>query len=193
MASNGSGSRATGLSAASVELLFRTFARRWNHKWARVNEDAKARSLWLRDLQVLGVGDVQLLVGLDKSTALEWPPCPKEFADLCKPTLADFGLPAPPAAFREAVAEAAKNEGQCWSHGAVRHAALSVGFYELSHLGEKQLRPLFEQAYRLSCEAVMAGVALPAIPKVLVRERQLASVETARREVEKMRKILGVR
>ena len=197
-ASSGSESRkpANELSPASVETLFRTFGRRWSHKWEKTNADPKARALWLHDLRTLGVDDEVVRVGLTRSAALDWPPSPAEFAALCKPTPEDLGIPALESAYREAmdIACRRKRREDC-SHAVVWHALIESG--DLGHMPEDKGRKAFEYTYRVSVDMAMRGEPLRAIPKALPKpedaqpsytEEQLAAArERAMAAIDAMR------
>lgn len=145
------------LSANAIVTMFKTFARRWPHKWEKTNVDPKAPPLWKRDLQALGVTDSLLNRGLHKSGALEWPPCPAEFAALCHPTTEELGLPDMDTAYRRACVSN-------WTHPAIYEAAKRIGTFEIRCMPESKSRPLFERTYRAVCAEVMAGATFE-IPK----------------------------
>lgn len=158
------------LSPADVELLFRTFSRRFGSRWDRTFEDDKARALWRRDLVALGVTDALLKVGLRRSVTFSWPPSPAEFAALCVLE----GLPDWEEAYRLA------SESR-WAHPVVYEAARRVGVYELRSLPESRTRGAFEKAFKAVCSAWARGErfevpvvpALPQVPNSASREEAL--------------------
>lgn len=172
-----------------MELLFRTFSRRWPTKWARVFSDKAARSVWKRDLELLGVDARALELALDRSVRMEWPPSPEEVRQLGNPTPADLGLPDETDAYREAVraAQPGKSAPHSWSHPAVQRAAAEVGPWELLQWPESRSRPLFSRAYAVMVRRVTDGddLSMP-VPKALparaeFTEEQQALLERGRR------------
>lgn len=176
---------APGLSADSIEVLFKTFARRWSHRWEKTFTDPKARAVWKRDLIVLGVTDRLMGAGLHKSAALEWPPSPAEFAALCHPTAAELGLPDLDTAYRRACMSS-------WTHPAIYEAAKRIGTFEIRSMPESKSRPLFERAYKAVCAEVLAGATFE-VPKRKALEHRPAPAkrETALAELEKIKNMLG--
>lgn len=179
--SESSSSSSATLSAESVELVFRTFARRWVHKWEKVNADQKARALWLRDLRALGVNDENVRLGLHRSASLEWPPSPAEFAALCKPTPADLGIPDLEAAWREAldIACGRKSREAC-SHAVVWHALGHAG--DIGRMPEEKGRKAFDYAYGKAVDMAMAGESLREIPKALPKPEDATVTPEQRRK-----------
>lgn len=173
------------LSLGSIETLFKTFGRRWSHKWEKTFTSREARDLWLHDLQALGVTDELLTRGLHKSAALEWPPSPAEFAALCHPTPADLGLPDTDTAYRHACVSH-------WSHPAVYEAAKRIGTFEIRSWPESKSRPLFERAYRNVCSEVMAGATFETPKRAQLAHNPVpARREVAQAAIEKLKSIVG--
>jgi len=154
------------LADASILTVFKTFARRWSHKFEKTNSDPAARDVWLADLRALGVTDDNLPIGLSRSAGLEWPPSPAELAALCKPRPEDLGIPPLEAAWSEAIDMACgrKLAGQC-SHPVVWHAYYEAG--DIGHMNEDKGRKVFEYAYSQAVGMALAGEALAPIPKSL--------------------------
>lgn len=173
------------LSADPIEVLFKTFARRWSHRWEKTFTDPKARALWKRDLQALGVTDWLMGVGLHKSASLEWPPSPAEFAALCHPTAEDLGLPDIDTAYRRACVSS-------WTHPAIYEAAKRVGTFEIRSMPESKSRPLFERAYKAVCAEVLAGAVFE-VPKRTALQHKPAPArrEVAMEHLAKMKSIVG--
>lgn len=73
------------MSVRTVELIFRTFARRYTNRWVVNFDDVAARELWRNDLSRVGVTDQQVVEGLKLSVKLKWPPSPGEFIPFCLP------------------------------------------------------------------------------------------------------------
>lgn len=173
------------LSADSIETLFKTFARRWSHRWDKTFTDPKARALWRRDLHALGVTDGLIGIGLHKSASLEWPPSPAEFAALCHPTAEELGLPDIDAAYRRACVSN-------WTHPAIYEAAKRIGTFEIRSMPESKSRPLFERAYKAVCAEVLAGAVFE-VPKrpAIQHKPKPARREVAMEYLAKMKNIVG--
>ena len=173
------------LSADSIETLFKTFARRWSHRWEKTFTDPKARALWKHDLQALGVTDKIIGSGLHKSAALEWPPSPAEFAALCHPTAAELGLPDLDTAYRHACVSN-------WSHPVVYEAAKRVGTFEIRSMPESKSRPMFERAYKSVCAEVLAGATFE-VPKRTAIQHKPSPVrkEVALAHIAKLKELVG--
>lgn len=191
-ATNGSAGRGS-VSHEGVELLFRTFARRFGYRWRQQFEDLKARSLWMRDLRAAGLGDADLRFGLERSAELKWPPSTGEFIELCKPSLEAFGLPAFEDAYLEAW-RACGRPGHKWSHPAVGHAAAAVtwraDFGGFRSHGD--MRAQFRYHYDLLCRRVLQGEDLDApMPQPLPERVHQRTPEASRKGIERLRAALG--
>lgn len=194
---NGSQSEeAACLADQSIVTLFKTFGRRWSHKWEKTNADPKARAVWLHDLRQLGVNDNNIRAGLSKSAALEWPPSPAEFAALC---LAVPGLPSADDAWAEAlpIARRWKRPHEC-SHPAVYHALSQVVNYNM--IDEETLHKRFVRNYERVCADLAAGKDLAPIAQPLPRPEDVqtnydpAEVSAARdRALAEIDRMLGRR
>lgn len=79
------------------------------------------------------------------------------FRELCRCSPADFGLPDPVTAMREACNAPFPKDRHQWSHPAVYLAACAVGWYDMQNRTERELLPLFERAYEAMVRRVMAG------------------------------------
>lgn len=173
------------LSADSIETLFKTFARRWSHRWEKTFTDSKARALWMHDLRALAVTDQLLTKGLHKSATLSWPPSPAEFAALCHPTEAELGLPDIDTAYRNASVSR-------WSHPVVYEAARRVGTFEIRNWSESKGRPLFERAFKTVCAEWMAGARFEAPRRQALEHKPVpAGRETALEHLRRMRELVG--
>ena len=71
------------LSEHYIELIFRTFARRFTHRWKINHDDLLARHLWHRDLSREEITDAMVVDGLKACTKLKWPPSIGEFIEFC--------------------------------------------------------------------------------------------------------------
>lgn len=74
-------------SDVAVELIFRTFARRFTHKWAVNFADKTARNLWRRDLAAEKISDTEIksALALPELVRMTWPPSTGEFIAFCRP------------------------------------------------------------------------------------------------------------
>lgn len=88
-----------------------------------------------------------------KFGAPSWP----DFLELCRPT------PNVDEALTEAIAQLhARQEGKDeWSHPAIYHAAMKVGYFEMTTLSHSALRPRFETALKKALD----GPLVPVPPK----------------------------
>lgn len=89
------------------------------------------------------------------------------FIQLCKPSPVELGMPSVEAAYREACQNAHPASRKDWSHKAVYHAATQVGMFELRSLDGAKTRPMFEDAYNRTVEAILHGEDIPEIPKAI--------------------------
>ncbi|WP_345869068.1 replication protein P [Shewanella algae] len=138
----------------------------------------------------------QLQWGLLKARRSESPFWPSlgQFINWCQPDPAEFGLPTPEAAFREASRKSHPAADRSnWSHPAVYVAAREVGSFELTNLPSSQSQPLFERAYKIAIHRVMAGEDLNAeIPKALPEQPapRPADPEVAKQHIYRLKKML---
>ena len=72
------------LSKYSVDLIFKTFSRRFTFKFKMTYEDLSARKLLRRDLIQEGVTDEMVQTGLKSCVKLDWPPSTGKFIEFCK-------------------------------------------------------------------------------------------------------------
>lgn len=112
----------------------------------------------------------------------KWPPSAPEFRALCeKRNPEDYGLPTEDQAYREACRRAHPAGPALeveWSHPAVCHAALEIGFHSLCNLAANVSRKLFARNYQVACRMVMDGKPLKAIPLGLPDPYSVSSVRT---------------
>ena len=181
-----------------MELVFRTFARRYSHRWRPTFEDEKARQLWLHDLRRAKLSDLDVRRGLDKCAEEEWPPSSGEFVKFCRPELADYGVPAFEDAYLEARSRWSgprhlREPGQ-WSHDLVMFAAASVVWSEDGHgLGpDRETRPQFRHAWDILVRRLFAGEPLEdAVPLALPPEIRRCTREVAARGIASVRRVLN--
>lgn len=92
------------------------------------------------------------------SVTTPWLPNQDQFAEWCKLTHADFGMPDPVEAYVEACSQySVPTFKRKWSHPAVYAAAAKTGSMFLRSHTEKTALPTFKRNYQEFVEKVMAG------------------------------------
>lgn len=169
----------------------------WRQSFPGQQDVAAAKRAWARGLVEAGINsEQQLQWGLGKARQSESPfwPSVGQFVQWCQPDPADFGLPSPETAYREACRKAHPTADRSqWSHPAVYVTAREVGSFELTNLPSSQSQPLFERAYGIAIRRVMAGEDFEAeIPKALPEKPEPRPVdpEVARKHIERLKKML---
>ncbi|TQC94697.1 hypothetical protein FK216_15555 [Moraxellaceae bacterium AER2_44_116] len=163
-----------------------------------------AKTQWLQLFLDEGIRtQAQINAGLRRARKAggEFFPSPSKFLEWSKLTLADFGLPNPDDAYRnakyccEAINRGFPVKDNQWLHAAVFHAANQIGFDDVLVIPDDQAARCFERAYKLTCDAVMAGRLLPTIPKAIEHKStpKKASPEIANIHLSAMRAVLGLR
>ncbi|EKO3431511.1 replication protein P [Vibrio fluvialis] len=163
---------------------------------SKADMDAVKRT-WARGLIEAKITSYkQLQWGLLKARRSESPFWPSlgQFIAWCHPDPADYGLPTPVMAFREASRKSHPAADRSnWSHPAVYVAAREVGSFELTNLPSSQSQPLFERAYKIAIRRVMAGEDLNVeIPKALPPRPAPRPVESevAKQNIERLKRML---
>lgn len=176
---------------ADLQVIFPA----WRQAFPTTDLLNAAKRQWLEALTENGIrSQEQISAGLRQARASggDFFPAPGKFIAWCKPTAADFGLPDQRSAFREAIDNAGRIDGRRWTHTAVYHAAIQVGLYDLAQMTADKAEKAFLTAYAATCKAVMAGEALPEVPKAIERAAPVkASESTASRYMAEMRAKLG--
>lgn len=115
------------------------------------------------------------------------------FREMCKVTAQDLGLPDVMSAMREACCAPYPKDQHQWSHPAVYLAGCAVGWFDMQNKTERELFPIFEQAYDALIKRVMNGEALSMpIPKALPKEVHIpATPERARSAINKLKEMLA--
>ncbi|EOG7599416.1 replication protein P [Vibrio cholerae] len=169
----------------------------WRQTFTSKADIDAAKRVWARGLVEAGIhSEQQLQWGLRKARRSESPFWPSigQFTAWCQPDPAEFGLPTPEAAFREASRKSHPAADRSnWSHPAVYVAAREVGSFELTNLPSSQSQPLFERAYKIAIHRVMAGEDLNAeIPKALPEQPapRPADPEVAKQHIYRLKKML---
>lgn len=167
----------------------------WRHALPTTEHLKAAKRQWFKAFQESGITTAaQIAAGLRKARAEggDFWPSPSTFVAWCKPSAEDLGLPDQRAAFREAIDNAGRIDNRHWTHAAVYHAANQVGLYDLAQMTADKAERAFLTAYAATCNAVMAGEALPEIPKAIERAAPVKAREsTASRYMAEMRAKLG--
>lgn len=163
----------------------------WRHALPTTEHLKAAKRQWFKAFQESGITTAaQIAAGLRKARAEggDFWPSPSTFVAWCKPSAEDFGLPDQRAAFREAIDNAGRIDGRRWTHAAVYHAANQVGLYDLAQMTADKAEKAFLAAYAATCKAVIAGEALPEVPKAIERAAPVKAREaTASRYMAEMR------
>lgn len=76
------------LTRNGILYLFKTYARRFGHKWDATNSDKKSRDVWFSDLASAGLTDSDIAFVLKSTVSSEWPLSVGEFikaADVSEP------------------------------------------------------------------------------------------------------------
>ena len=163
---------------------------------SKADVDAAKRS-WVRGfVEAKITSEKQLQWGLAKARRSESPfwPSVGQFIKWCQPEPAEFGLPTPEAAFREASRNSHPASVDCkWTHPAVYVAAREAGKFELANLPRDKSWPLFQRAYSITVRRVLEGKDLSCeIPKALPQKREPRSVDpkVAQQHIERLKKML---
>ncbi len=169
----------------------------WKHSFPGQQDIAAMKRSWARGLVEAGIcSEQQLQCGLRKARRSESPFWPSlgQFIKWCQPDPADFGLPTPESAFREASRNSHPVSGtNNWSHPAVCVAARAAGRYELANLPRDKSWPLFQRAYSITVLRVLEGENLSGeIPKALPKRPEPRPVdpEVARQYIDRIKLML---
>ncbi|MBC6396296.1 replication protein P [Aeromonas hydrophila] len=169
----------------------------WRQTFTSKADIDAAKRVWARGLVEAGIhSEQQLQWGLRKARRSESPfwPSVGQFIKWCQPDPAEFGLPTPEAAFREASRNSHPASVDCkWTHPAVYVAAREAGKFELANLPRDKSWPLFQRAYSITVRRVLEGEDLSCeIPKALPQKREPRSVDpkVAQQHIERLKKML---
>lgn len=144
-------------------------------RWEAQHGATDADGTWASGLAGLTGEDIAAGMRVLADSGAEWPPALPEFRAMCEPTPDRIGAPDVAVAFREACCNAHPAATRRWSHSAVFHAALQVGFQRLLLSGEERIRQRFDKCYRDAVRLVLSGGELaqppaddvPALPKLV--------------------------
>lgn len=113
-----------------------------------------------------------------------WPPLPLEFAGLCELMPEDAGMPSSDEAWYEAVQHSHAPHHHCWSHEAVRLAAMVTGWREIHEATaaskRERIEKRFIKQYAALVNRVMNGETLVA-QALIASDRQKSPAALAER------------
>lgn len=127
----------------------------WRQAWPSTEALAAAKEEWIKEFASEGIRTLeQIEFGIEKCRKLKKPFAPSvgEFIAMCQPTPEDFGMPAPAAAWVEALVGA-------FSHEGVKIAAVATGLFDLrsAQQNDKGLQARFDRAYDIVLRRAKEG------------------------------------
>lgn len=127
----------------------------WRQAWPSTEALAAAKEEWIKEFAAEGIRTIeQIEFGIEKCRKLKKPFAPSvgEFIAMCQPTPEDFGMPAPAAAWVEALMGV-------YSHEGVRIAAVATGLFDLrsAQQSDKGLQARFDRAYDIVLRRAKEG------------------------------------
>lgn len=132
----------------------------------------------------------QLACGLAALTdkPSDFPPSATSFRALCLAgEVANHNLPSESDAYREACEHAHPAGPEGWSHMVVRHAALTVGYWDLMNRPAEETRKTFAKVYAKAIAELLAGREFPeparSLPAEVVIHATPAEARAAREEL----------
>lgn len=130
----------------------------WRQAWPSTEALAAAKEEWIKEFAAEGIRTIeQIEFGIEKCRKLKKPFAPSvgEFIAMCQPTPEDFGMPAPAAAWVEALLGV-------YSHEGVRIAAVATGLFDLraAQQNDKGLQARFDRAYEIVLRRAKEGQSL---------------------------------
>ena len=154
------------------------------------SEVDRAKRLWLETLSDYPIA--QILGGAKRAIETsEYLPTLHRMIECCQQGMAEYGLPVPREAYKEACNAASPRSAQRWSHPAVYLAGRDSGWFLLAGSDEHEAWPVFRYHYQLWCNRALAGepLEIPAPEALeqlkgepLSKEEQLAELKKLRRE-----------
>lgn len=186
--------------AEIVNLIFeqiKLICTGWKATWTNESVENKHKKFWVKVLLDANIrSDFEIQCGLHKTLKSGSAYCPPagRFINWCKPDPEFMGLPSADKAYQEACRKVhPAGQHQTWSHSAVFVTAQSVGAHELRTLSREKSWPMFERAYAIACNRVLAGEDLSEeIPKALPEEvpGRPAPTEVAREHLKILKKMV---
>jgi len=127
----------------------------WRQAWPSTEALAAAKEEWIKEFAAEGIRTLeQIEFGIEKCRKLKKPFAPSvgEFIAMCQPTPEDFGMPAPTAAWVEALLGV-------YSHEGVKIAAVATGLFDLraAQQNDKGLQARFDRAYDIVLRRAKEG------------------------------------
>jgi hypothetical protein len=127
----------------------------WRQAWPSTEALAAAKEEWIKEFAAEGIRTIeQIEFGIEKCRKLKKPFAPSvgEFIAMCQPTPEDFGMPAPAAAWVEALLGV-------YSHEGVKIAAVATGLFDLrsAQQNDKGLQARFDRAYEIVLRRAKEG------------------------------------
>ncbi|MGR3892804.1 replication protein P [Pseudomonas sp. 1176_21] len=127
----------------------------WRQAWPSTEALAAAKEEWIKEFAAQGIRTIeQIEFGIEKCRKLKKPFAPSvgEFIAMCQPTPEDFGMPAPAAAWVEALLGV-------YSHEGVKIAAVATGLFDLraAQQNDKGLLARFDRAYDIVLRRAKEG------------------------------------
>ena len=127
----------------------------WRQAWPSTEALAAAKEEWIKEFAAEGIRTLeQIEFGIEKCRKLKKPFAPSvgEFIAMCQPTPEDFGMPAPAAAWVEALLGV-------YSHEGVKIAAVATGLFDLraAQQNDKGLQARFDRAYEIVLRRAKEG------------------------------------
>ena len=127
----------------------------WRQAWPSTEALAAAKEEWIKEFADEGIRTIeQIEFGIEKCRKLKKPFAPSvgEFIAMCQPTPEDFGMPAPAAAWVEALLGV-------YSHEGVKIAAVATGLFDLrsAQQNDKGLQARFDRAYEIVLRRAKEG------------------------------------
>ncbi|MBW5416063.1 MULTISPECIES: replication protein P [unclassified Pseudomonas] len=142
----------------------------------------------------------QLRFGLDNLRAKGngYIPSVATFLALCQPSPEQMGLPSVEQAFKQAIQCSHPLSDMDWTHKAIYHAAVQVGFDALQNGSPPITLEAFKRHYREACKLLLHDKPLLDMPdsrrpKRLSGPRGPVNTELAKAEIKKIRSALGRR
>ncbi len=127
----------------------------WRQAWPSTEALAAAKEEWIKEFAAESIRTLgQIEFGIEKCRKLKKPFAPSvgEFIAMCQPTPEDFGMPAPGAAWVEALLGV-------YSHEGVKIAAVATGLFDLraAQQNDKGLQARFDRAYEIVLRRAKEG------------------------------------
>jgi len=148
-----------------IGKMFDAFLRIFGGKWLPTAEDERARSTWLRALELKRLTVGELNRGLARCVEREWPPSIGEFLGLCGRS----GPPTQQAALAEAQRALGRFRAHEWSHPAVEAAARRLGSFDLNR-AMSDVRRAWSYEYEMACRAWESGTLEMERPQALTHQ-----------------------